>query len=68
MRLQRYGSRLPEGVTCVAESGLLFAGDAAQVAEWGYQIALVGSALMRAEDPAALIADMLSAGRETVAT
>jgi indole-3-glycerol phosphate synthase len=68
MRLQRYGSRLPEGVTCVAESGLLFAGDAAQVAEWGFQIALVGTALMRAEDPAALIGDMLSAGRDKVAT
>ena len=66
-RLQRYGPQLPEGVTCVAESGLLNAGDAAQVAEWGYQVALVGTALMRADDPAGLIDDMLGAGRDKVA-
>jgi len=67
MRLQRYGPRLPEGVTCVAESGLLIAADTARVAGWGYQMALVGSALMRAEDPAGLIGDMLGAGRDKVA-
>lgn len=66
MRLERYGPLLPEGVTSVAESGLLIARDAAQVAEWGYQMALVGTALMRAEDPAGLIGDMLSAGRDQV--
>ncbi len=67
MRLERYGPLMPDGVTGVAESGLLIAGDAAQVAGWGYQMALVGTALMRADDPAGLIGDMLIAGRDKVA-
>jgi indole-3-glycerol phosphate synthase len=66
-RLEKFGPLLPEGVTCVAESGLLVAGDAAQVVAWGYQIALVGTALMRAADPAALIREMLNAGRDKAA-
>jgi indole-3-glycerol phosphate synthase len=65
-RLQRYGPLLPEGVTAVAESGLHTSGDAAQVAEWGYAAALVGTALMRADNPADLIAEMLCAGRGKV--
>ncbi|MEX2124384.1 MAG: indole-3-glycerol phosphate synthase TrpC [Woeseia sp.] len=55
--------RLPEGAVAVAESGLRTAEDAAAVASLGYRVALVGSALMRNADPAALIADMLAAGR-----
>lgn len=66
-RLQKYGSRMPEGVTSVAESGLKTAADAARVAEWGYDAALVGSALMRADNPGELIGDMLSAGRGRLA-
>lgn len=62
-RLERFGPKLPRDVTCVAESGQHSAGDAARVAALGYRMALVGTALMRAEDPAALIADMLEAGR-----
>lgn len=62
-RLEKYGPLMPEGVTGVAESGLLIAEDAARVADWGYQVALVGTALMRADDPAGLIGEMLSAGR-----
>jgi indole-3-glycerol phosphate synthase len=56
-RLERYAPLMPKGVTGVAESGLLTAGDAARVAGWGYEIALVGTALMRADDPAGLIGD-----------
>ena len=66
-RLERYSASLPEGVTTIAESGLHTAADAAQVAEWGYDAALVGTALMRAEKPAELIGEMLSAGRDKVA-
>jgi indole-3-glycerol phosphate synthase len=66
LRLKRYGPLLPDGVTGVAESGLLIPRDAGQVVEWGYEIALVGTALMRAQDPARLIGEMLSAGREQV--
>jgi len=66
-RLEKYAPRLPMGVTSVAESGLLVPDDAARVAGWGYGLALVGTALMRAEDPAALIGDMLTAGRDKAA-
>ena len=60
-RLQRLSSHLPDAV-CVAESGLREADDAARVAGWGYTMALVGTALMRSDDPAALIAAMGEAG------
>jgi len=46
----------------VAESGLLVPEDAARVAAWGYQMALVGTALMRSDDPTALVAAMRDAG------
>lgn len=62
-RLERFGAMLPQGVTCVAESGQHSADDAARVAGWGYRSALVGTALMRAADPAVLIREMLTAGR-----
>ena len=53
-RLQRLASLLPNAV-CVAESGLRVAEDAARVAGWGYSMALVGTALMRSDDPTTLI-------------
>ncbi|MGI9202578.1 MAG: indole-3-glycerol phosphate synthase TrpC [Woeseiaceae bacterium] len=62
-RLERFGSMLPQGVTCVAESGQHSADDAARVAGWGYSASLVGTALMRAAEPDVLIRDMLLAGR-----
>ena len=60
-RLQKLAPLLPKA-TCVAESGLAVADDAARVASWGYRMALVGTALMRSDDPAALIAAMRAAG------
>lgn len=65
-RLERFGSKLPDGVTCVAESGQHSAGDAARVSGWGYRAALVGTALMRAAEPAGLIREMLTAGRAAI--
>ena len=56
-RLERYAALMPNGVT-VAESGLKTAADAERVADKGYRLALVGTALMRADDPGALIRDM----------
>ena len=47
----------------VAESGVATAEDAARVAIAGYAVALVGSALMSALEPLALVRAMLSAGR-----
>src|SRR5690606_28046720 len=65
-RLARLAPRLPAGIAAVAESGLHTPADAATAAALGYRLALVGTALMRAADPARLAADMLAAGRRTV--
>lgn len=62
-RLERVAPALPSGVVCVAESGLRQPDDAARVRGWGYSAALVGSALMQADDPGALVAGMIEAGR-----
>jgi len=66
-RLETLAPHLPPGVACVAESGLHDAEDAARAAGWGYSLALVGTALMRAKDPEKLIREMLAAGRERCA-
>ncbi len=60
-RLRRLGPALPDA-RCVAESGLRDADDASRVAAWGYRAALVGTALMRSDDPAGLVAAMKTAG------
>lgn len=60
-RLRNLAPALPEA-RCVAESGLLVPDDAARVAGWGYRMALVGTALMRSDDPTALVAAMRKRG------
>ena len=60
-RLAKMASALPAG-RCVAESGLHDADDAATVADLGYRLALVGTALMRSADPAAMVASMRATG------
>jgi len=62
-RLRKFAPLLPAGATAVAESGLHTPDDAGEVVGWGYRMALVGTALMRADDPAGLIGGMLAAGR-----
>jgi indole-3-glycerol phosphate synthase len=62
-RLEELVDQLPAGVPRVAESGVADANDAARLARAGYSLALVGSALMTAGDPAALLAAMIAAGR-----
>ncbi len=66
LRIKRFGPPLPAGVTCVAESGLYTAEDATDVVVWGYEMALVGTALMRADDPTTLIRQMLASGRDVI--
>lgn len=68
VRLKKFAASLPRGAIGVAESGQRSAKHAGQVAAWGYRMALVGTALMRSDDPAKLIADMLEAGRSRAAT
>jgi len=55
---------LPTGLLAVAESGILDPADIRRVVALGYRGALVGSALMRANDPAGLAAAMLATGRD----
>ncbi len=62
-RLAELAGRLPPAARHVAESGLETAADAARAADLGYSVALVGSALMRHDDPSALLRDMCHAGR-----
>ena len=64
-RLRKLAPLLPNA-RCVAESGLRAAEDAAKVAGYGYRLALVGTALMRSDDPAALVAAMRDAGSAAV--
>ena len=49
----------------IAESGMHGPDDVRTVAALGYRGALVGSALMASDDPAALAAGLTAAGRET---
>lgn len=54
---------LPPGMPCVAESGISTPDACGEVARIGYQLALVGSVLMTAPDPAGVIRTMIAAGR-----
>jgi indole-3-glycerol phosphate synthase len=62
-RLEELVDKLPVGVPRVAESGVATAEDAARLARAGYDMALIGSALMTTPDPAGLLAAMIAAGR-----
>lgn len=62
-RFERISAALPGHLPSVAESGIEKPSDAATVAGLGYAGALVGSALMRAADPGALLAELIAAGR-----
>jgi len=64
-RLEQLASLLPAGVPGVAESGIACAADARRAADAGYQLALVGSALMQSADPGSLARALLAAGRGT---
>jgi indole-3-glycerol phosphate synthase len=62
-RFATLAPRLPAHLPCVAESGIEGPAEAHKVAELGYKLVLVGSALMRNRDPEAAIAELLAAGR-----
>jgi indole-3-glycerol phosphate synthase len=62
-RLEQLAPLLPSDLPRVAESGVGSAEDAARLAAAGYDLALVGSALMSASDPAQLLAGMLQSAR-----
>jgi indole-3-glycerol phosphate synthase len=55
--------RLPADMPWVAESGITQVEQAITVAQLGYRLALVGTALMRSPDPAATVAEWKTAGQ-----
>lgn len=57
---ERLRPRVPAGVVYVAESGIHGAADARRMRDAGADAILVGEALMRAPDPAAVLRDLLS--------
>jgi len=63
-RLLELAPLLPRGVPRVAESGVASAADARRLAAAGYELILVGSALMRDADAAPLARALLEAGRD----
>ena len=64
-RLEQLARLLPTTAPRVAESGVGSAADARSASQAGYDLALVGSALMQAPDPTALARAMLDAGRKS---
>jgi indole-3-glycerol phosphate synthase len=62
-RLEALAPLLPRSVPRVAESGVTGGSDAARLVAEGYDVALVGSALMQAGDPLVLARALLAAGR-----
>jgi indole-3-glycerol phosphate synthase len=66
-RLDQLADSLPRDVKRVAESGVATAADAARAAANGYDLALVGSALMSAPDPRTLASAMLDEARAAAA-
>ncbi|MFA5266047.1 MAG: indole-3-glycerol phosphate synthase, partial [Opitutaceae bacterium] len=54
---ERLIPKFPRNVSGISESGIFTAADAARARQAGAQAVLVGEALMRAPDPAALIVE-----------
>ena len=66
VRFERFAElapHLPRHLPTVAESGIGTVDDIRKVASAGYRLALIGSALMRAKDPAAQLTALIAAGR-----
>jgi indole-3-glycerol phosphate synthase len=63
-RLEDLADQMPTGYAHVAESGVNSVEDVKTIVELGYQVALVGTRLMKADDPRQLLGEMLAAGRE----
>lgn len=63
----RLRARVPSGVVTVAESGVRDAADVARLVGEGADAVLVGEALLRHPEPAALVAEMVGAAASTAA-
>ncbi len=63
-RLTRLARLLPPTATSIAESGIVTTDDAARAGRSGFAGALVGTALMRCDDPTRTLRQLAAAGRE----
>jgi indole-3-glycerol phosphate synthase len=63
-RLEELVDQLPAGYAHVAESGVNSVEDVRNIVEMGYHVALVGTRLMKSDNPRELLGEMLAAGRE----
>jgi indole-3-glycerol phosphate synthase len=59
----RVRATLPDGILCIAESGVRSAADVTRLVGEGADAVLMGEVLMRAESPIAACAEMVAAGR-----
>ena len=66
-QLESLMDEFPPGWVKVAESGILSAADARYAAGLGYDMALVGTALMRTDRPQILVDHLLKSGRDAAA-
>jgi indole-3-glycerol phosphate synthase len=62
-RFEELAPYLPRHLPSVAESGIDGVADVRHIAQLGFKVALVGSALMRARDPAQQLAELIAMGR-----
>jgi indole-3-glycerol phosphate synthase len=62
-RFRKLAGQIRDDVPAVAESGIEDAGDIETIAQLGYRLALVGSALMRDADVQRTVAGFVAAGR-----
>jgi indole-3-glycerol phosphate synthase len=66
-RFARFAEQLPEDLPWIAESGIDSVETVRRVAGLGYRGTLVGTALMRSDDPTAMVAQFVAAGRAEAA-
>ena len=62
-RLSSLAGEIPENVIKVAESGIKSKQDIMQIRSDGYDLALIGSTLMKADQPKVILRDFLKIGR-----
>ena len=62
-RLSSLAGEIPENVIKVAESGIKSKQDIMQIRSDGYDLALIGSTLMKTDQPKVILQDFLKIGR-----
>jgi indole-3-glycerol phosphate synthase len=64
----RVRAEVPDGILCIAESGVRSPADVTRLVSEGADAVLIGEVLMRAHSPFAACADMVAAGRAAVSS